>query len=81
MSHIAIIITGNSNQRLDVEAAAIVTIAKQTGAVKAGPIPFKGKRVIHIYGCNGRTLDRLMLIKPDKKLHYDVQDLSVRQSD
>jgi ribosomal protein S10 len=81
MKHIIITLTGNSNKRLDTQAQSIVKIARETGAVKSGPIPFKGKRIVHIYNFNSRTLDRLMLHTPDKKLAYNVEDVSVKQSD
>ena len=77
MKHIIITITGNSNKRLDIQAQAIIKIARETGAVKAGPIPLKGKRIVHIYNINRKTLDKLMCIKHDKKLNYDVDDGSV----
>jgi ribosomal protein S10 len=77
MRHIIITITGNSNKRLDVQAQAIVKIVRETGAVKAGPIPLKGKRIVHIYNINRKTLDRLMYMKHDKKLNYDVDEASV----
>jgi ribosomal protein S10 len=81
MKHIIITLTGNSNKRLDTQAQSIVKIARETGAVKSGPIPMKGKRIVHIYNFNSRTLDRLMLHTPDKKLAYNVEDVSVKQSD
>jgi ribosomal protein S10 len=81
MKHIIITLTGNSNKRLDTQAQSIVKIARETGAVKSGPIPMKGKRIVHIYNVNRRTLDRLMLHTPDKKLVYNVEDVSVKQSD
>jgi ribosomal protein S10 len=81
MKHIIITLTGNSNKRLDTQAQSIVKIARETGAVKSGPIPMKGKRIVHIYNFNSRTLDRLMLHTPDKKLVYNVEDVSVKQSD
>jgi ribosomal protein S10 len=71
-THLIISITGNSNKRLDIQAQAIVKIARETGAVKAGPIPYKGKRIVHIYNVNSRTFDRLMHSKTDKSLCYDV---------
>lgn len=74
MKHIVITITGNSNKRLDAQAQIIAKIALSTGAVKAGPIPFKGKRIVHIYNFNSRTLDKLMYMKHDKKLSYDVDE-------
>jgi ribosomal protein S10 len=71
-NHVIITLTGNSNKRLDTQARAIVKIARETGAVKAGPIPYKGKRIVHIYNVNSRTFDRLMHSKTDKSLCYDV---------
>jgi ribosomal protein S10 len=81
MNHIIITLTGNSNKRLDAQAQSIVKIARETGAVKSGPIPMKGKRIVHIYNVNNITIDRLMSSKTDKKLGYCVEDVSVRQSD
>jgi ribosomal protein S10 len=81
MNHIIITLTGNSNKRLDAQAQSIVKIARESGAVKSGPIPMKGKRIVHIYNWNTKTLDRLMYMKHDKNLDYDVVDVSVRQSD
>lgn len=77
MNHIIITITGNSNKRLDTQAQSIVKIARETGAVKAGPIPLKGKRIVHIYNINSRTLDKLMYMKHDKTLNYYVDEVSV----
>lgn len=71
-NHIVITITGNSNKRLDTQAQAIVKIVRESGAVKAGPIPMKGKRVVHIYNCTSKCYDRLMFHKTDKRLSYDV---------
>jgi len=81
MKHIIITITGNSNKRLDAQAQSIVKIARESGAVKSGPIPMKGKRIVHIYKYSTITIDRLMSSKTDKKLGYCVEDVSVRQSD
>jgi ribosomal protein S10 len=75
MKHIVITITGNSNKRLDAQAQSIVKIVRESGAVKAGPIPLKGKRIVHIYNINSRTLDKLMCMKHDKTLNYDVDDI------
>lgn len=76
MKHIVITITGNSNKRLDAQAQAIVKIVRETGAVKSGPIPLKGKRIVHIYNFRSKTLDRLMLHKHDKSLDYDIVDVT-----
>jgi ribosomal protein S10 len=81
MNHIIITLTGNSNKRLDAQAQSIVKIARETGAVKSGPIPMKGKRIVHIYNCTYKCIDRLITYKTDKKLGYCVEDVSVRQSD
>ena len=81
MNHIIITLTGNSNKRLDAQAQSIVKIIRESGAVKSGPIPMKGKRIVHIYNVNNITIDRLMSSKTDKKLSYCVEDVSVRQSD
>jgi ribosomal protein S10 len=81
MNHIIITLTGNSNKRLDAQAQSIIKIARESGAVKSGPIPMKGKRIVHIYNVNNITIDRLMSSKTDKKLGYYVEDVSVRQSD
>jgi len=80
MNHIIITLTGNSNKKLDAQAQSIVKIARETGAVKSGPIPMKGKRIVHIYNVNNITIDRLMSSKK-LKLGYCVEDVSVRQSD
>jgi ribosomal protein S10 len=77
MRHIIITITGNSNKRLDIQAQTIVKIVRESGAVKAGPIPFKGKRIVHIYNINRKTLGKLMYMKHDKTLNYDVDEASV----
>ena len=76
MKHLVITITGNSNKKLDTQAHTICKIALSTGAVKAGPIPFKGKRVVHIYNLRRKTLDALMCMKHDKSLDYDVVDVT-----
>ena len=81
MNHIIITLTGNSNKRLDAQALSIIKIARESGAVKSGPIPMKGKRIVHIYNVNNITIDRLMSSKTDKKLGYCVEDVSVKQSD
>jgi ribosomal protein S10 len=74
-THLIISITGNSNKRLDIQAQAIVKIARQAGAVLSGPIPFKGKRIVHIYNASSKTIDRLTNCKVDKSLTYDVDAL------
>lgn len=76
MKHLVITITGNSNKLLDAEAASIVSIARKTGAVKSGPIPMKGKRIVHIYNWNTVTINRLLAHKGNNRLNYNVLHLS-----
>lgn len=71
-NHIIISITGNSNKALDAEAQAIVKIVRESGSVKSGPIPFKGKRIVHIYNCTSKCIDRLIYYKTDKSLIYNL---------
>ena len=61
--------------KLDAQADAIIKIIRQSGAVKAGPIPFKGKRVVHIYNASSRVIDKLMQHKFDKSLSYDIDTI------
>lgn len=72
MNHIIITLTGNSNKKLDAQARAIVKIIRESGSVKAGPIPLKGKRIVHIYNCTSKCSERLMYHKIDKSLSYDI---------
>lgn len=71
-THLIITITGNSNKKLDAQAQSIIKIARESGAVLAGPIPLKGKRIVHIYNASGKTVSRLSDSKVDKSLQYEV---------
>lgn len=68
-------IESNSNKELDALSKEIIQAIKITGAVKAGPIPFKGKRLIYCYNPNAKTLDRLMSINPSKKISVTIESL------
>ena len=57
-----IILESNSNKKLDALCKEVVLAIKSTGAVKAGPIAYKGKRLIYCYGTNVRTCDRIASI-------------------
>lgn len=70
-----IILESNSNKKLDAFAKEVIFAIKCTGAVKAGPIPFKGKRLIYCYNANIVTIDSLIALKQDKKVTVTVETL------
>lgn len=73
--YLKFILESNSNKELDLLSEEIIKVAKQSGIVKAGPIPFKGKRIIFLYNPTGKLLDRLGFLKPSKKVSIDVIQL------
>lgn len=75
MQYIQFILEGTSNKQLDALAKELVDTIKKSGAIKAGPIPFKGKRLVYCYGINNRTFTRLMAINANK--YKKVQKISV----
>jgi ribosomal protein S10 len=75
MKYLKFILESNSNKELDLLSRKIVKIAKETGAVKAGPIPSKGKRIIFVYNPNIVTINRLLLLKLSKKVSTNVTEL------
>jgi ribosomal protein S10 len=72
MQSIKFIIESNSNKKLDAFTREVINCIKQTGAVKVGPIPSKGKRLVFCYNYNTKTLDRLMAIRCDKKVFVTI---------
>jgi ribosomal protein S10 len=62
MKYFQIILESNSNLKLDTLSKEIIKAIRQTGAVKSGPIAFKGKRLIYCYNYNNKTFDRLASI-------------------
>lgn len=75
MQYIQFILESNSNKKLDAFAKEIVYAIKSTGAVKAGPIAFKGKRIIYCYNTAPKTIDRLMGLKEIKGVDVTVNPL------
>ena len=75
MKYLRFILESNSNKELDLLSREIVKVARQTGIVKAGPIPSKGKRIIFLYNPNIVTLNRLFLLKLNKKVSTNVTEL------
>jgi len=66
MQYLQFILEGTSNKQLDAFTKEIVFAIKSTGSVKAGPIPFKGKRMIYAYSINNRAFSKLMAINANK---------------
>ena len=66
MHYIQFILEGTSNKQLDALTKEIVFAIRSTGSGKAGPIPFKGKRMIYGYSINNRTFNKLMAINANK---------------
>lgn len=75
MQYIQFIIESNSNKKLDAFAKEIIYTIKSTGAVKAGPIAFKGKRLVYCYSFTPKTIDRLLGLKNIKGVNVTVNAL------
>jgi ribosomal protein S10 len=75
MKCIQLILESNSNKKLDAFAKECINAIRISGAIKAGPIPYKGKRLIYCYNANGRTIDKLMLLKCPKTVSVAVSSL------
>ena len=75
MQYIQFILESNSNKKLDALAKEIIYTIKCTGAVKAGPIAFKGKRLVYCYSYTTKTIDRLMGLKEVKGVNITVNAL------
>jgi ribosomal protein S10 len=75
MQYIQFILEGTSNKQLDALAKELVNIIRNSGAIKAGPIPSKNKRLVYCYGINSRTFNRLMAFNANK--YKKVQKISV----
>lgn len=80
--HIQFHITSNSNKQLDSLSREIVKAIKRSGAISAGPIPYKkGSRIIHSYNTTSKTLNLIMKIdeKDFKKVAVVVESLESPQ--
>jgi len=66
-------IESNSNKKLDTFTKDIIQAIKESGSIKSGPIPFKGKRLIYCYNVTGKTIDLISKIKPISKLGVLVE--------
>lgn len=75
MKYLQITIQSNSNKILDSLGKDIVRAIRTSGAVKAGPIPSKGKRIIYCYSPNTVTLQRLINIKMRGRVTATVLEL------
>ena len=75
MKYIQFIIESNSNKKLDAVTKECINIIRTTGAIKAGPIPYKGKRLIYCYNANGRTIDKFFFMKCPKNVSITVNTL------
>jgi ribosomal protein S10 len=75
MKYIQFIIESNSNKKLDAFTKECINAIRRSGAVKAGPIPFKGKRLFYCYSPNGKTIDRLMVLKCPKGVSVTINSL------
>ena len=77
MQYIQFILESNSNKRLDAFSEELISHIKKGGSVKAGPIPFKNKRMIYCYHLTSSTLDRIMSMKEDKKVSVTINSLFI----
>lgn len=59
---------------MDKLARAIISAIEMSGAIKAGPIPSKGKRIIFCYKYNNKTIEKLMTIRTPKKVDVEIID-------
>ena len=75
MKYIKFIIESNSNRKLDAFTKVIIKAIISSGAGKAGPIPYKGKRIIYCYNPTSKTINRLMSIKVIKGLDITIEPL------
>lgn len=74
MRYLKFTIESNSNKQLDVFTKALVVAIRNAGAVKAGPIPSKGKRLVYSYNTDPRVIDSIMRrVKPNKKVMFNVE--------
>lgn len=76
MQYLQLILESNSNKKLDAFAKEIIHAIRCSGAVKAGPIPYKGKRIIYCYNPTSITFNRLIAIKNIKGLNVTVNSLN-----
>lgn len=72
MNNIRFIFECKSNHVLDTFTQDIISIIKSTGAVKTGPVCFKGKRLLDGWNCNHKTVDALMKIRAPKGLSFTI---------
>lgn len=62
-----------SNKQLDAFMKHIIFCVVATGAVRIGPIAFKGERKIYIYSWNKHTINKLSHIRPPHKVEVVIQ--------
>jgi hypothetical protein len=75
MQYIQFILEGNSNKQLDALSKELVSAIRKVGGIKAGPIPFKGKRMIYVYSNDTKTITALLGI--DAKKYKKVSKIAV----
>ena len=74
MRYLKFTIESNSNKQLYFFTKALVHAIRVTGAVKAGPIPSKGKRLVYSYNADSRVIDSILRkVKSNKKIRFDVE--------
>lgn len=66
MQYYQFILEGTSNKELDALSKDLITAVKRVGGIKAGPIPFKGKRMIYVYSTDNNTFTALMSVNANK---------------
>ena len=66
MQYYQFILEGTSNKELDALSKDLITAVKKVGGIKAGPIPFKGKRMIYVYSTDNNTFTALMSVNANK---------------
>jgi hypothetical protein len=75
MQYVRFILEGSSNKQLDALSKELVFAIRSSGAIKAGPIASKGKRLVYCYGFNNATFTRLMAVNANK--YKKVQKIEV----
>lgn len=77
MKYLQFILESESNKKLDLLSKKIIKAAKQSGVVKAGPIPSKGKRIIFLYHPTTDLLDKLLEIEVSNKVSVTMNELEM----
>lgn len=74
-----IVLNSTSNKKMDQTVAKIITTARKSLAVVAGPVPFKNRRLLDIYPKSfSRTVDDLHRITIPEKVHVEISTFKWR---